>query len=64
MLKKSGLDITTYTGYTYDSLIKEGDPDRVGLLKVTNILIDGPFIYDKKNLSLLFRGSDNQGFCF
>lgn len=64
MLKKNGLDITTYSGYTYDALIHEADPDRIRLLKITNILIDGPFIYEKRNLSLLFRGSDNQRILF
>jgi anaerobic ribonucleoside-triphosphate reductase activating protein len=30
------------------------------LLKVTDILIDGPFVLNKKSLELDFRGSSNQ----
>ena len=36
------------------------DPDVDALLTVTDILIDGPFIQNRRSLSLAFRGSDNQ----
>lgn len=64
MLKKSGLDITTYTGYTYEDLLRKGDVNQLELLKVTHLLIDGPFVYERRNPSLLFRGSDNQRILF
>ena len=30
------------------------------LLGLLDVLVDGPFIADKKNLTLRFRGSENQ----
>ncbi|NLJ88541.1 MAG: anaerobic ribonucleoside-triphosphate reductase activating protein [Epulopiscium sp.] len=60
--KKSNLDIVTYTGYTYEYLIKNS-PKHKGwaeLLNKTDILVDGRYELDKKNLLLRFRGSENQ----
>ncbi len=61
-VKKLGLNVVTYTGYTYEQLIgmakqREGFAE---LLKNTDLLIDGPFIQKEKNLLLKFRGSTNQ----
>ena len=30
------------------------------MLSLIDILVDGPFIEEKKNISLMFRGSENQ----
>ena len=38
----------------------ESEPDVMALLRQTDILIDGPFILEQRNLDLKFRGSDNQ----
>ena len=60
--QKSNLDIVTYTGYTYEYLIKNS-PKHKGwaeLLNKTDILVDGRYELDKKNLLLRFRGSENQ----
>lgn len=46
--------IWTYTGYLFEQ-IKEHH-----LLKYTDVLIDGPFILEKRDISLPFRGSSNQ----
>lgn len=46
--------IWTYTGYLFEQ-IKE-----YHLLKYTDVLIDGPFILEKRDISLPFRGSSNQ----
>jgi anaerobic ribonucleoside-triphosphate reductase activating protein len=61
-LKKHGLDIVTYTGYTYEALqkMKETRPDIRALLHVTDVLIDGPYIQEQKDLALAYRGSKNQ----
>lgn len=56
--KKNGLHIMVYSGFTYEQLRKRSDCVR--LLKEIDLLVDGPFIQDKKSLSLLFRGSSNQ----
>lgn len=57
-----GLDVISYTGYTFESLVSgfEEHPDWKILLNNVDVLIDGPFIEEKKSLLLLFRGSSNQ----
>lgn len=54
------LDVTTYTGYVYEELLAQHDPAIDALLRVTDILIDGPFLEAERDLTLLFRGSRNQ----
>ena len=60
--KDLGLDIMTYTGYTYEFLLEESNETNAWkqLLDVTDILVDGKFEIEKKNLLLPFRGSENQ----
>lgn len=61
-IKKRNLDIVTFTGYTYEQLLDmaETDPAIQHLLDCTDLLIDGPFIKEEKDLTLQFRGSRNQ----
>ena len=56
--KKIGLNIWAYTGFVFEDLTKM-DKARE-LLKYIDVLIDGPFILEKKSLSVKFRGSTNQ----
>lgn len=56
----AGLNVWTYTGYTWEALLSEGDPDRMALLRETDVLVDGPFIQDQRSLELDFCGSKNQ----
>lgn len=56
--KQTGKEIWAYSGYIYDKLIQ--DEDRLEMLKECDILIDGPFIQELKDLKLRFRGSSNQ----
>ena len=58
--KRIGWDVTTYTGYTYEELSKREDTGIQALLNLTDYLIDGPYIHDKRDLDLKFRGSTNQ----
>lgn len=51
---KMSLNVWCYTGFTFESLIKEP------LLKEIDILVDGEFIESQKSLTLSFRGSSNQ----
>ena len=57
-------DIWAYTGYTLERLRNaEGHPRcevTDEMLSMIDILVDGPFIEARKNISLRFRGSDNQ----
>ena len=60
-LKEEGKDLWVYTGYIYENLITLpfGDP-RKKLLLNTDVLVDGPFVLEKKDVRLKFRGSSNQ----
>lgn len=55
--------IWVFTGYTYEELT---DPKKAltehtrQILDNIDVLVDGPFIQEKKDLSLKFRGSSNQ----
>ena len=61
-IKQKGLNIWTYTGYTFEELLKmsEKNTDIKELLALTDVLVDGKFIVEEKSLLLLFRGSKNQ----
>lgn len=58
--KESGYDIWCYTGWTLRELQKTADPYVGKLLSIIDVLVDGPFVEDRKSLSLPFRGSENQ----
>lgn len=55
---KSQKSIWIYSGYTYEELIQ--DPLKKELLDLCQVLVDGLFIEEKKDLRLRFRGSSNQ----
>lgn len=55
-----GKDVWTYTGFTWESFLKEQDPNRLWLLNSSDVLVDGPFILSKKTTTLPFIGSTNQ----
>ena len=61
-LKEKKINIVCYTGYTLEELIAlQEEKKSVGkLLDNIDILIDGPFIFEKRDLTLQFRGSSNQ----
>lgn len=59
-LKGDGYDIIIYTGFTFEYLIYENSPARMELLKLADVLIDGPFVLARRDILLHFRGSDNQ----
>ena len=52
-------DIWVYSGYTYEQLLN-GSEDKKELLRLCDVLVDGPFMIFLKDLSLRFRGSSNQ----
>lgn len=61
-IRRMGLNVVTYTGYTFEYLLSHADGDNGyrELLDVTDMLVDGPFILGQRNLTLKFRGSENQ----
>ena len=50
--------IWIYSGYTYEEIIS--DENRLKLLKLCDVLVDGRFVEELKNPLLKFRGSSNQ----
>ncbi len=56
--KDSGIEIAAYSGYTFEELIR--DEDKLKLLSLCDVLIDGEFLEAEKSLDLKFRGSKNQ----
>ena len=61
-IRDMGLNVVTYTGYTFEEIMNEIDIN-IGwkeLLYATDILVDGKFDIGKRSLLLKFRGSENQ----
>ena len=60
--REKGLNVMTYSGYTYERLLAmaDSDPGIKSLLTVTNYLVDGPFVLAERDLTLKYRGSRNQ----
>lgn len=57
-LRKRGYGIWCYTGYCYEAIAS--DPVIARLLECCDVLVDGPFLVDQRDVGLLFRGSRNQ----
>lgn len=51
-------DIWIFTGYTYDELIKAGWTKEIA--DYCDVIVDGEFKQEQRDLSLAFRGSSNQ----
>lgn len=60
--RNKGLNVWCYTGYTMEQLLNmaETKPEIGELLQALDVLVDGPFLQEKKSLELVFRGSSNQ----
>lgn len=54
----SGKNIWIWSGYTFEEIV--ADESRRELLTYCDVLIDGKFILERRNLKLKWRGSDNQ----
>lgn len=58
-----GKDIWCYSGYTLEELLAWSDlgkEDVLPFLQLIDVLVDGEFLAERKNLKLPFRGSENQ----
>ena len=57
-------NIWCYSGYLFDEELKKESRARCEytdeMLSMLDVLVDGRFEEDKKNITLLFRGSENQ----
>ena len=52
--------IWSFTGYVYGKNLPQVPGVTDALLASLDVLVDGPFIEEQKNLRLRFRGSENQ----
>lgn len=50
--------IWVWSGYKFEEIIS--NPKRLNLLKEVDVLIDGKFEIDKRDIMLKYRGSSNQ----
>ncbi len=60
--RNKGLNIWVYTGFTFEELMKmaEKNPIYLEFMSKIDVLVDGRFKLEERDLSLLFRGSRNQ----
>lgn len=49
-----------YSGFTLEELLADSDPTVRRMLSHIDVLVDGRYENDKKDIALLFRGSSNQ----
>jgi len=61
-VKSKGMNVWCYTGFTYESLmvLSKNNSKIKEFLKTIDVLVDGPFVLEKKSLDCIFRGSTNQ----
>lgn len=57
-LRRRGYGIWCYTGYLFENIA--GREDIAPLLDEIDVLVDGPFVMDLRDVHLRFRGSSNQ----
>ena len=59
---QKGLNVWSYSGYTYEKLreMARGDEGVNALLSEIDVLVDGPFRLNERSLELLYCGSKNQ----
>lgn len=57
LLKHKGHNVWLYTGYTFEELINS---DKKECLNYIDVLVDGKYEKDKRDITLFFRGSSNQ----
>ncbi len=59
-LKKMGKHLMVYSGYTWEELICLEDPYVKALLSQCDLLVDGRYEENHRDILLRFRGSSNQ----
>ena len=55
-----GKNVWCYTGFTFETDLMNGNETTKRLLSLIDVLVDGKFVEELKDLSLIFRGSSNQ----
>ena len=59
-LKELGLNIWCYSGYTFEEIVESKDSDKLNLLGLIDVLIDGKFDETLKVGASKYTGSSNQ----
>lgn len=59
-VKRQGKNLMIYTGFLLEELQKMEVPGVQRLLELADILVDGPFLLEQRDLTLPYRGSANQ----
>lgn len=59
-VKEKGKHLMIYTGYLLEQLQNMENVGVKRLLELADVIVDGPFILEEKNLTLSYRGSENQ----
>ena len=60
LVKAEGLSLMSYSGYTLDELEDRHDPCTDEMLSMLDLLVDGRYVEAERNLTLIYRGSENQ----
>ena len=58
--KVPGVKVYVWTGFLYEDLLKKSNPHLKKILELTDVLIDGPYIEELRDITLPMRGSSNQ----
>lgn len=58
--RETNKGIWLWTGYTIEELLERNNMQQLFMLSIIDVLIDGKFEEDKKDLKLKYRGSSNQ----
>ena len=56
--RELGYNVWCYTGYTWEEIVR--DPALLDVVRELDVLVDGPFVLQERDISLRFRGSRNQ----
>ncbi len=58
--KVPNVKVYIWTGYILEDLLKSSNPHVLEVLQSADVLIDGPFIQEQRDITLKMRGSKNQ----
>lgn len=56
--EETNKEIWLWSGFVYEDIIN--DPKKKEIIDLVDVLVDGRFVLDKRNISLKYRGSENQ----
>lgn len=60
--QRAGLGVMTFTGYRHEVLRRGSRPGWAALLAATDLLVDGPYLQDRRDTVRPWLGSSNQRF--